>query len=623
MIIRPFRRPFVDAIFDLSHVEDTNGNELMDEVSAETANASDVIEKRQMLSSDIELLIKDLTKLYLNDEYSDTILVVENERIPVLKSLLAVRSDCKALFFGNLAECNHREIKLPDTPSLAFKRLLKYLYNGEVDFSGLQVDTIIQMIQVAQKYLFFRFCFPYTVIELIDAKLRSLFSIENVLKIYEETKLFHLESLSCACLNFIDLNADAVVKHENFYHFASLPLLKEILLRDSFCADENDIFTAVHAWINFNKDALKDVDTEGIIESVRLPLIIGLERVVQQGCLDGHWDLAYNLSYRLRALELPDVDFLSPQFNTTTNGEQFSYKVNVSVPRYVSKACKGWARFKTAEYLTVTLEKRARINHIRMLLPARKAVFMTDVNEPTWLSSQPFKSYSYIIQISVDNENWDTIIKSHSDASTQGIRGISSPFSWQMWYFKPAVAKYLRILDGTTGNNESTWFYILAFECMFSSKQFDFEDGVLVPNFDVASVPYKPGITLPDVMFRTDCDLVMKYDACTKLLAVGCDNTNIISLQQPCIVDSMKFLLYDRDSKEYRYTVEVSADGSENFTLIVDRSDSWYTAWQLIKFPAQIVKCIRIKLIQRGPRRYDQGCRIVHFECPVIEGSSM
>ena len=56
----------------------------------------------------------------------------------------------------------------------------------------------------------------------------------------------------------------------------------------------------------------------------------------------------------------------------------------------------------------------------------------------------------------------------------------------------------------------------------------------------------------------------------------------------------VRFLLWDRDRRSYRYTVEVSPDGNAWETL-ADRSDGWWRSWQSIAFAPRPVRAIRVR----------------------------
>lgn len=91
---------------------------------------------------------KNLSKLYLNDEYSDAKFVVQNVEIPVNKNILAVASSVfHAMFYGPLKETG--VIQITDANAAAFKEFLQLFYLDEVEFSIKHIDTVTRL---ADKY---------------------------------------------------------------------------------------------------------------------------------------------------------------------------------------------------------------------------------------------------------------------------------------------------------------------------------------------------------------------------------------------------------------------------------------------------------------------------------------
>lgn len=77
-------------------------------------------------------LSENFSELSMSMEYSDIVLVVQEQKLPAHKVVLAARSDYfRALLYGGMRESNQTEITLSDAPVNAFKSLLKYIYTGE------------------------------------------------------------------------------------------------------------------------------------------------------------------------------------------------------------------------------------------------------------------------------------------------------------------------------------------------------------------------------------------------------------------------------------------------------------------------------------------------------------
>ena len=90
-----------------------------------------------------QFLSEHIGALYLNDEYSDVTLVVDNQPFSAHKVILAARSHYfRALLFGGLMESSETAIELQDTPLAAFKQLLRYIYTGQVKLSFFIMDSL-------------------------------------------------------------------------------------------------------------------------------------------------------------------------------------------------------------------------------------------------------------------------------------------------------------------------------------------------------------------------------------------------------------------------------------------------------------------------------------------------
>jgi hypothetical protein len=67
-----------------------------------------------------------------------------------------------------------------------------------------------------------------------------------------------------------------------------------------------------------------------------------------------------------------------------------------------------------------------------------------------------------------------------------------------------------------------------------------------------------------------------------------------ITFKQVYLLREVRFLLWDRDPRQfYRYVLSVSVDG-RNFVPLVDRSQGEWKSWQTLRFNPRPVKAIRL-----------------------------
>ena len=82
----------------------------------------------------------DIGRLYLQQELSDLVLIVENRRFPVHRVILAARSQYfRALLYSGLKESYQTEIEIKNANEEAFEHVLRYLYRGSVNLADMTV----------------------------------------------------------------------------------------------------------------------------------------------------------------------------------------------------------------------------------------------------------------------------------------------------------------------------------------------------------------------------------------------------------------------------------------------------------------------------------------------------
>ncbi|KAL3096543.1 hypothetical protein niasHS_004324 [Heterodera schachtii] len=109
-------------------------------------------------------------------------------------------------------------VEVPDVEAAAFKVMLNFIYAD--DLSELNGDNAMAVLYAAKKYF---------IPGLVDPSLQIPFSeLRNVFLAYAQARLFELEEYCNDCLDYIDKNADALLKSEEFLQIDQ-KLLCEIL----------------------------------------------------------------------------------------------------------------------------------------------------------------------------------------------------------------------------------------------------------------------------------------------------------------------------------------------------------------------------------------------------------
>ncbi|EDW30283.1 GL17906 [Drosophila persimilis] len=204
----------------------------------------------------------DMGRLCMNDLYSDVEFLVEEQRLPAHRNILAVRSEYfRAMLYGDMAESKQREIRL-NVPVDAFKKILGYIYTGTLPLSKLDVDQILDLLNLVH------FFGLQNVEAAIEKNLQQNASLSNICKILNAAHRYSMNGLRKNCLNFMDCKASDVLNHASF-EMLSKELLEEVVRRDTFVAPEVEIFRTVCKWNQLNPSA----DIKTVISHIRLPLM--------------------------------------------------------------------------------------------------------------------------------------------------------------------------------------------------------------------------------------------------------------------------------------------------------------------------------------------------------------
>jgi len=254
------------------------------------------------MSDSLKMEVLDhVSQMYLNPEVSDVTLVVNGIDIPGHRSVLASRSSyLKELLFGEPWEAYKDTGKVPIegvNDVEAFKAVLKFIYAGDVDLSDVCLPFLIEMIRLARMFSL------TTLEETLRSHLKGLISIDNILKIYEVSRVFWYQDILAICTDYIDNNAEAIMNHESF-SFLSVDGLKFLLVRNSLKVREITIFLAVKNWLKEN-DTIDDGTKRDILSNIKLSYVspIDLMNVIRPSGLFTLKDVANAILQLLSSCE--------------------------------------------------------------------------------------------------------------------------------------------------------------------------------------------------------------------------------------------------------------------------------------------------------------------------------
>ncbi|XP_055911449.1 BTB/POZ domain-containing protein 9 [Eupeodes corollae] len=534
-----------------------------------------------------ERFSEQMAQLCMSDDYSDVAFIVEDQRLPAHRVILAARSEYfRALLYGGLSETNQSEIKLK-IPLEAFKALLKYVYSGHMPLSQMGDNNILDTLGLANQY-------GFTELELaISEYLRQYISLSNVCAILDAARLYNLEKLVNVCLTFMDRNAAEILQHESFRGL-SKESLEEVLKRDSFFAPEVQIFIAVNEWCKQNSN----IDVGTVVSYVRLPLIHleHLLQVVRQSGILGPDKLLDAIEEQTTSKSLPYRGTLFPEENVATEkfgsmtilGECRSVLLDGDSTSYDME--KGYTRHCITDQnnvgITVELGNNCIINHIKMLL---------------W--DRDNRAYSYFIEVSVNQKHWERVI----DYTKYHCR------SWQYLYFEPRAVRYIKLVG--THNTVNKVFHVVCLEAMYTANMPKVIDGFVAPTSNIATI--EMSATVVEGVSRTRNALLngdfVNYDwdsgyTCHQLGS----GEILVRLGQPYYIGSMRLLLWDCDQRTYNFYIETSVN-QKDWQIVVDKRTESAKSWQNFAFPPRPMVFIRIV----GTRNTaNEIFHCVHLECP-------
>lgn len=514
------------------------------------------------------LLSHQMSALAMSDMYADVVFLVDEQRLPAHRIILAARSDYfRAMLYGGLCESTQSVIAL-NIPLQAFRTLLRYIYAGHIDLGPLAVEHVLDTFGLAHQY-------GFGALELaISDYLRGVLSIDNVCAILDAASLYGLADLSDVCLTFMDQNATFLLQHDTFRSLSKQALCG-LLRRDSFFAPEVQIFAAVHDWSRANAGE----DVAEVVALVRLSLM-NMEQLLKVVRPSGilHPDrlldvfeektLAKQLNYR--GALWPGENVASQKFGSqVVQGEFRQALLDEDCSSYDME--KGYTRHMITDAndqgIIVELGTISIINHVKLLL---------------W--DRDHRSYFYFVEVSVNLTQWERVI----DHTQYNCR------SWQFLYFPARAVKYVKVVG--TQNTENKIFHAVSLQAMYVDRLPALVNGFVAPRHNVATIERSAMVTrgvsrCRNVLINGDCT-TYDWDSGYTCHQLGSGEL-LIQLGQPYWLASMRILLWDCDDRSYSFYVETSTNMRE-WEMAVDRRAKLLKSWQTLSFTARPVVFVKI-----------------------------
>jgi len=445
---------------------------LNDSITSQMNGENGIVSKRGLID-DKAVLLKQIASLYLNENTSDIRLRCEGQVLPAHKCIVANQSQYFfKQIYGDSDDSNQPSnggdfemvsksgcLDIFDTTAAALKLVLKYLYCGQLLVNDLELEPVIDVLTLSHR------CKLNQVVSGISDYLKDIITIDNVWKIYNASNLFdERNSLAEFCLRFMDRSAVKLLHHDLTF-VQSVTNFKLLITRKTFDAPEVEKFKAVYRWINKNPQ----------LDSKDLVSCISLAKLAQEELLQ-----IVRPTHLVSDSEI--LDAIQPKrkrvsIDTSTNTEVTKMEAIEFTPKFTIKTVKHETE-SVCYYYAVDFPEAYDINHIKL----RLSELITGKGE-----------YSYFIEGSTDKEKWFKII----DYSKYICR------SWQNLYFDTISVKYLKIM-GTRLDGKIADVIIDSFDCKYTHNPLKQENGLVIPNEDIASLDYGTRIRFSfDYLFQS------------------------------------------------------------------------------------------------------------------------
>ncbi|GMR59334.1 hypothetical protein PMAYCL1PPCAC_29529, partial [Pristionchus mayeri] len=550
-----------------------------------------------------EELSEHYNNLLLSSELSDITLVVEGTNLPAHKIILAARSKYfRCLFFGGMREEKEDVIELKETPLEAFTDLLKYIYTGRLCLHGMKDERVLDILMLANR------CDFQGLQDDIALYLRKTLNTLNVCTVLHASQLYSLPHLTEECFLFADRNASDILLSPAFLSL-SASAIEELIVRDSFCAREIEIFRAICKWKEARPEEGMDV-LSSLVSRIRLPLVslhqllnvvrpsgliasdVILDAIKEQcetsssnlthrGFLTPNVNVATSRNAQVITGDSPSALFLSPESSLSVmDGDRVFTRHSIVDEENV-------------EGIIVELFNPFIINKIVLGL---------------WADRET-RFYSYYIEVSVDRKDWARII----DHTKYLCR------SRQILLFPKRAVKYIRVVG--THNSLNRYFHLVHLEALYTTETFQVDPitKLTVPTMNVASID-RNALVIEGVSRDRNALIsgISHYDwdegyTCHQLGS----GSITVQLPQPYLVSSVKLLLWDCDERSYSFYIEVSAN-QKQWKRVVDRVSEVCRSWQYAEFPPEPVVFIRIVGTSNSA---NEVFHCVHLECPATPPS--